>query len=127
MIATGTQGATWFGVPQIANGQSPIANQSDATNQLNEAPTLHIVRTRMNDNPASSSHAWLMFTLVTVLSWGVYGILLHKGQVAMGDPVNGRYKAFLFVGIAYFLTAVLAPLAMLAARGTAFSGYTASG
>lgn len=81
----------------------------------------------MNEPPAVSSHTWLLFTLVTVLSWGVYGILLHKGQVAMGDPVNGRYKAFLFVGIAYFLTAVLAPLALLAMRGAAFSGYTASG
>jgi len=69
----------------------------------------------------------LAFTLLTVFSWGVYGILLHKGQVLMGDPVNGRYKAFLFVGIAYFLTAVLAPLLLLMARGTAFSGYTAAG
>lgn len=81
----------------------------------------------MNDTPAASSQTWLMFTLVTVLSWGVYGVLLHKGQIAMGDPVNGRYKAFLFVGIAYFLTAVLAPLALLAVKGAAFSGYTASG
>ncbi|MFM1769246.1 MAG: hypothetical protein RJA22_1775 [Verrucomicrobiota bacterium] len=81
----------------------------------------------MNETPASSSHAWLLFTLLTVLSWGVYGILLHKGQVAMGDPVNGRYKAFLFVGIAYFLTAVLAPLALLAFKGAATTGYTASG
>lgn len=58
-----------------------------------------------------------MFALLTVVSWGVYGIFLHTGQIAMGDPVNGRYKAFLFVGIAYFLTAVLAPLALLMARG----------
>lgn len=59
---------------------------------------------------------WLTFALMTVVSWGVYGVLLHKGQVAMADPVNGRYKAFLFVGVAYFLTAVLAPIAMLVAR-----------
>lgn len=58
-----------------------------------------------------------MFSLLTVVSWGVYGVFLHTGQMAMGDPVNGRYKAFLFVGIAYFLTAVLAPLALLMARG----------
>jgi hypothetical protein len=81
----------------------------------------------MNDTTASPSQAWLAFTLLTVVTWGVYGILLHKGQVAMGDPANGRYKAFLFVGIAYFLTAVLAPLLLLMAKGTAFSGYTASG
>ena len=56
---------------------------------------------------------WLAFALLTVASWGVYGVLLHAGQVSMGDPVNGRYKAFLFVGIAYFLTAVVAPLIVL--------------
>jgi uncharacterized membrane protein YeaQ/YmgE (transglycosylase-associated protein family) len=60
---------------------------------------------------------WLVFALMTVVSWGVYGIFLHTGQMSMGDPANGRYKAFLFVGIAYFLTAVLAPLAMLLVRG----------
>ena len=65
--------------------------------------------------------------MLTVFTWGVYGILLHKGQVLMGDPVNGRYKAFLFVGIAYFLTAVLAPLFLLMTKGAAFSGYTAGG
>jgi uncharacterized membrane protein YeaQ/YmgE (transglycosylase-associated protein family) len=60
---------------------------------------------------------WLTFALMTVATWGVYGILLHMGQVEMKDAVNGRYKAFLFVGLAYFLTAVLAPLAMLMVRG----------
>ncbi len=70
---------------------------------------------------------WLAFALLTVACWGVYGVFLHTGQVAMQDPVNGRYKAFLFVGLAYFLTAVLAPLALLLAKGAAFSGYTGRG
>jgi len=60
---------------------------------------------------------WLVFALMTVASWGVYGIFLHSGQLEMKDAVNGRYKAFLFVGLAYFLTAVLAPLAILVFRG----------
>jgi drug/metabolite transporter (DMT)-like permease len=60
---------------------------------------------------------WLIFALMTVISWGVYGAFLHSGQMGMKDPVNGRYKAFLFVGLAYFLTAVLAPLALLVSRG----------
>ncbi|MBL9140159.1 MAG: hypothetical protein JNK85_30090 [Verrucomicrobiales bacterium] len=64
--------------------------------------------------------AWLAFALLTVASWGVYGIFLHTGQVAMGDPIHGRYKAFLFVGIAYFLTAVLAPAAMLWMKGASW-------
>ncbi|MBM3902836.1 MAG: hypothetical protein FJ379_12250 [Verrucomicrobia bacterium] len=76
---------------------------------------------------AGTGNTWFYFTLITVFSWGVYGILLHKGQVLMGDPVNGRYKAFLFVGIAYFLTAVLAPLFLLMSKGAAFSGYTTPG
>jgi hypothetical protein len=70
---------------------------------------------------------WLAFAFLTVASWGVYGVFLHTGQVSMGDPINGRYKAFLFVGIAYFLTAVLAPLGLLMVKGAAFSGYTAKG
>jgi uncharacterized membrane protein YeaQ/YmgE (transglycosylase-associated protein family) len=57
-----------------------------------------------------------MYSLLTVISWGVYGIFLHTGRMAMTDPTNGLYKAFLWVGVAYFLTAVLAPLALLASR-----------
>src|SRR6266576_1923548 len=80
-----------------------------------------------NANTDSPGLGWLAFALLTVVSWGVYGVFLHTGQVAMQDPVNGRYKAFLFVGIAYFLTAVLAPLALLMVKGAAFSGYTSKG
>lgn len=72
--------------------------------------------------PESSSFPmWLIFTLTTVVSWGVYGIMLHTGQLAMGDPVHGRTKAFLFVGLAYFLTAVLVPLAILHFAGAEWS------
>src|SRR5580692_4938942 len=60
--------------------------------------------------------SWLIYALMTVLSWGLYGILLHSGQVAMADKSNALFKSFLFVGLAYFLTAVLAPLAILVAR-----------
>ena len=73
-------------------------------------------------NPSNSqSSAWLLFSLLTVGCWGLYGAFLHSGQSGMHDPVNGRYKAFLFVGVAYFLTAVLAPLAALWFRGATWS------
>ena len=58
-------------------------------------------------------NSWLIYALLTVACWGLYGIFLHKGQVKMADPSNGKYKAFLFVGVAYFLIAVLAPLVIL--------------
>lgn len=73
-------------------------------------------------NPSNShSSTWLLFSLLTVGCWGLYGAFLHSGQQGMQDPVNGRYKAFLCVGLAYFLTAVLAPLAMLWFRGASWS------
>ncbi len=64
---------------------------------------------------------WLWFALMTVSMWGLYGICLHAGQLGMNDPVNGRYKAFFWVGIAYFLTAVLAPAAILTMQGADWS------
>ena len=84
----------------------------------------------MAQNTQSAGETWLLFALLTVVSWGVYGVFLHTGQTSMGtggDPAVARYKAFLFVGIAYFLTAVLAPLCLLMIKGAAFSGYTGRG
>jgi len=81
-------------------------------------------------NTASSS-TWILFSLLTVACWGVYGVYLHKGQTEMADLANGRWKAFLFVGFAYFLVAVLAPLVMLRLGGKAgdtnFLAYPRSG
>src|SRR5688572_25910712 len=71
----------------------------------------------MSPEGSNVGYGWLFYALLTVFSWGVYGVFLHTGQIAMGDPVNGRYKAFLLVGVAYFLTAVLAPLAVLLYKG----------
>jgi drug/metabolite transporter (DMT)-like permease len=76
-----------------------------------------IVRT----TSSPQSQTWILFSLLTVFCWGLYGAFLHSGQVSMNDPVNGRYKAFLCVGVAYFLTAVLAPLAALLIRGASWS------
>lgn len=72
-------------------------------------------------NEPTAGMTWLTFALMTVVCWGLYGILLHSGQVSMGDPVHGRYKAFLFVGIAYVLTAVIAPSVLLIADGASWN------
>jgi len=84
----------------------------------------------MPENPQGPGMTWLVFAMLTVVSWGLYGVFLHTGQTSMGggpDPSIARYKAFLFVGLAYFLTAVLAPLFLLMLKGAAWSGYTAKG
>lgn len=64
---------------------------------------------------------WLVFALMTVSCWGLYGVFLHTGQLHMADPVNGRYRAYLFVGFAYFLIAVLAPAAILVVKGAGWA------
>ena len=69
---------------------------------------------------------WLIFALMTVVSWGLYGVFLHKGQGLMGDPELGRYKAFFFVGIAYLLTAVIGSGIMLMVNGAEWT-FPASG
>lgn len=81
------------------------------------------------ETSTSPGFAWLFFAFLTVISWGVYGVFLHTGTVGMTDPENGRIKAFLFVGLAYFLTAVLAPVIILALKGSslAFWSYPSKG
>ncbi len=75
----------------------------------------------MTPEASSSSSAWLVFALMTVASWGLYGVFLHSGQGSMADPEQGRYKAFLFVGLAYFVTAVMAPALVLMRNGASWT------
>src|SRR5262245_7168316 len=59
---------------------------------------------------------WHAFVLGAVLSWGIYVPVLHEGQSKMGAPRGpsaGSVRAFLCVGLAYFLTAVVIPLILL--------------
>lgn len=63
-------------------------------------------------------NAWVVFVLGAVLSWGMYGPALHRGQVMLASPL----RALLCVGIAYFLIAVLVPLGMLGAQGQLTGG-----
>jgi hypothetical protein len=57
--------------------------------------------------------SWIVFVVGAVLSWGLYGVMLHQGQVALGNPL----RALLCVGVAYVLIAVLVPLGALASQG----------
>ena len=68
------------------------------------------------------SMLWMIFVLGAVLSWGTYGVALHKGQVQLGNPL----KALLCVGVAYFLIGVLVPLLALSAQG-GLAGFNSAG
>lgn len=74
----------------------------------------------------------LLFALGTVLCWGVYSVLLHMGSEGMGkgaagppDLTGNRMKAFLLVGIAYFVVAIVAPALIMKMRGTSWNFPTA--
>jgi drug/metabolite transporter (DMT)-like permease len=56
---------------------------------------------------------WAWFVLGTILCWGAYVPAIHAGQRAIGGRAPGLW-AFLLVGAAYVLVAVLAPLGLLA-------------
>lgn len=70
--------------------------------------------------------SWQAYVAGAVLSWGVYGAMLHQGQVKLGSPM----RALLCVGVAYFLIGVLVPVAALLSqdqmRGFNGSGTTAA-
>lgn len=60
----------------------------------------------------------LPFVALTFFSWGIYGPTLHVGQglLSASDGL-GILRPFLWVGLGYFLTAVLFPLAVLFSKG----------
>jgi len=68
------------------------------------------------------SMTWVIFVAGAVLSWGVYGAMLHQGQQQLGNPL----KALLCVGVAYFLVGVVIPLATLTSQG-ALGGWNSGG
>ena len=53
---------------------------------------------------------WMIFVVGAILSWGTYVPMIHHGQVLLN---KGALRAFLCVGGAYFLTAVVIPLGLM--------------
>jgi hypothetical protein len=60
----------------------------------------------------------LFFVAMTFICWGLYGPVLHEGQLGLGIPGRpSSLRPLICVGIAYFLIAVIVPLVMLQMRG----------
>lgn len=56
----------------------------------------------------------LLSIAIAMFSWGAYGPVLHRGQAAMG---GSRLRPLICIGAAYFLIAVLVPMALLVPMG----------
>lgn len=68
----------------------------------------------------------LSFVALTFFCWGVYGPVLHEGQAELGAPLQpSSLRPFICVGLAYFLIAVIVPVALL--RTTKEPGQWSSG
>ena len=65
---------------------------------------------------------WIFFALGAALCWGIYGPILHRGQVQLGNPL----RALLCVGAAYFLVGVLVPAVTLGSQGQ-LKGFNSAG
>ena len=65
----------------------------------------------------ASGIPWFAWALLTVICWGTYGVCMRTGSMNMESKAHGRMMAFLYVGLAYFLTAVIAPLIILKLKG----------
>jgi hypothetical protein len=87
----------------------------------------------VNEKGSNKRMSWQIFAVTTMLFWGVYGVLLHTGRLGMiasdagkADVANASMKAFLLVGAAYFVVAVVGPLIVLAKNNTNWS-FTGKG
>ena len=66
--------------------------------------------------------SWIALAFGAALSWGMYGASLHRGQLALGNPM----RALLCVGVAYFLIGVLVPAGVLTSQGE-MRGFNSTG
>jgi uncharacterized membrane protein len=57
---------------------------------------------------------------LTVLCWGMYGPVLHRGQTGLE---GSKLRALICVGFAYFLIAIVVPAVILSANGNLTSGW----
>jgi len=73
---------------------------------------------------------WLIFVVLAALAWGSYVPTIHHGQLGFGgrSNPNSPLRAFLFIGLAYFIMAVLVPGGWLMThKEIADTGFTSRG
>ncbi len=69
-------------------------------------------------------NVWLIYVGLAGLSWGTYVPLIAYGGKELG---GNRFAAFLCVGVAYFLIAVLLPVGLFLSGQEKWPTWTASG
>ncbi len=123
--------------PKPSNEPSKVARLSNFPSSetisfatLDAAETAKDESLPSGDKPSTSSptkstnYLYVVLSIImAIVCWGSYGPVLHLGQMKMG---GSRLRPFCCVGLAYFLIAVLVPLAILSID-RAGSTWTLSG
>jgi hypothetical protein len=102
------------------HGSAHAKPQADTANAADAAPS----QAAGAATPAAASQGggfWLwiprlLAVALTIVSWGSYGPVLHKGQAAMH---HSRLRPLICVGLAYFVIAVVVPYFFLGEMGEA--------
>jgi hypothetical protein len=102
----------------VGSAREPIGNTGDDWAEFalvvnNKKGTVPAAPHPPHSQTGGEKMTWALFVAGAVLSWGLYGVSLHRGQLAIGSPM----KSLLCVGVAYVLIAVLIPVATLSSEG----------
>lgn len=95
------------------NGKAADAKADQAPAKAGEKASTEKTAAAGHDSAASrvaDMTMVLVFVALTALAWGVYGPVLHKGQMLME---GSRLRPLVCVGVSYFVIAVVAPVALM--------------
>jgi len=97
-----------------AAAQKASADDASAEAAPIDAVRAETAKPAMVEKKAERFLEILLSIAIAMFSWGAYGPVLHRGQAAMG---GSRLRPLICIGAAYFLIAVLVPLALLVPMG----------
>lgn len=84
---------------------------TDKTDAAKEEKVVAKTSTQLTQSPGWRQMGMVtLFVALTAVCWGVYGPMLHKGQMLMQ---GSRLRPLICVGIAYFVIAVIVPSVIL--------------
>jgi uncharacterized protein (UPF0333 family) len=100
-----------------AEGNQAEEDQAESTPEKTKPETesnAEIIKDKVGDKTSKPTKfnglAVAICIAVTVVCWGSYGPLLHRGQIQMS---GSKLRPLLCVGLAYFAVAVIGPLLLL--------------
>jgi hypothetical protein len=109
MVLLGSVTVLWS-APKPARSADAKADSTASAGELVQSSRDAASPSAVAGNKFSRFVLQMLSIATTVVSWGSYGVTLHRGQAAMG---NSRMRPFLCVGLAYFAIAVVIPFLIL--------------